>query len=140
MRWGEEIMKKKNHTLRHFTIVAIVGLVVTWVLLVLGTILSGSLNNGKDVVPVSVGWFNEFGTYLAALQSLGNGTIWDFTHVYADIIWYVTVCGTVLAFIIPFIIACAKKRGKYVFVSILNLVFCLIFKSKFIKFNKNMQI
>lgn len=127
-------MKKKNHTLRHFTIVAIVGLVVTWVLLVLGTILSGSLNNGKDVVPVSVGWFNEFGTYLAALQSLGNGTIWDFNHVYADIIWYVTVCGTVLAFIIPFIIACAKKRGKYVFVSVLNLVFCLALAYAFIGF------
>lgn len=127
-------MKKKNHTLRHFTIVTIVGLLVTWVLLVLGTILSGSLNNGKDVVPVSVGWFNEFGTYLAALQSLADGRIWDFTYVYADILWYVTVCGTVLAFIIPFIIACAKKRGKYVFVSILNLVFCCALAYAFVGF------
>ena len=127
-------MKKKNHTLRSFVIVTVVGLIVTWVLLVLGTILSGSLNNGKDVVPVSVGWFNEFGTYLAALLSLGEGTIWDFTHVYGDIIWYVVVVGTVLTFLIPFIIACAKKRGKYVFVSILNLVFCLGLAYAFVGF------
>ncbi len=117
-------MKKKNHTLRHWTIWTITWTVVTWVLILLGTVLSGSLNEGGNVVPKAVNWFNEFGTYGEVFGVLKEGMLWDFTHLYADIIWYVGIVVSGLAFFITFCIACTKKKGKYVFASILNLVLC----------------
>ena len=63
-------MKKKNHTLRHWTIWTITWTVVTWVLILLGTVLSGSLNEGGNVVPKAVNWFNEFGTYVDVFGAL----------------------------------------------------------------------
>ena len=50
--------------------------------------------------------------------------LWDFSHLYADIVWYIGITLTGLAFFITFTIACAKKKAKYIFVSILNLVLC----------------
>ena len=117
-------MKKKNHTLRHWTIWTITWTVVTWVLILLGTVLSGSLNEGGNVVPKAVNWFNEFGTYVDVFGALKEGMLWDFSHLYADIVWYVGITLTGLAFFITFIIACAKKKAKYIFASILNLVLC----------------
>lgn len=117
-------MKKKNHTLRHWTVWTIIWTVVTWVLILLGTVLSGSLNEGGNVVPKAVNWFNEFGTYLDVFGVLQEGMLWDFSHLYADIIWYVGISLTGLAFLITFFIACGKKKAKYIFASILNLVLC----------------
>ena len=117
-------MKKKNHTLRHWTIWTITWTVVTWVLILLGTVLSGSLNEGGNVVPKAVNWFNEFGTYVDVFGALKEGMLWDFSHLYADIVWYIGITLTGLAFFIAFTIACAKKKAKYIFVSILNLVLC----------------
>lgn len=117
-------MKKKNHALRHWVTWTVVWTVITWVLILLGTVLSGSLNEGGNVVPKAVNWFNEFGTYLNVFGVLKESMLWDFTHLYADIVWYVGLCLSVLAFFITFIIACGKKKGKYIFASIFNLVLC----------------
>lgn len=118
-------MKKKNHTLNKFVGFTLCSVILAIVFILLGTILSGSFNEGSYVVPNAVNWFNEFGTYIDAFEPL-KGLIWDFTHPIASIVWYVAFVGTILLFVITFPLACSKKNGKCAFYSFLNLVFCAI--------------
>ena len=119
-------MNKKNHTLRHFIIYTLVTIAVLWGLLIVGTVLYGKFNaEGNAIVPISVGIFNDFGTtYLGALKLVTEASLWNFTHFWASIVWYIFVVLTTLSFFVTFIIGCIKKKGKYIFTSFINLVLC----------------
>ena len=115
-------MERKSHALRNFAITAIVGTVVAFVLVLLGTFLAGSLwENG-----VSIYWVKEAGNFVDALLTIANGGLWSFQYVVASIVWYVSLVFTLVAFLLPLILALTRKKGKYVGVIILNLVLCLV--------------
>ena len=115
-------MEKKNHALRNFAITAIVGTVVALVLVILGTVLAGSLGDNA----IAIHWVKEASDFGAAGLTIANGGLWSFQYLVASIIWYVSVAATVVFFLLPLILALNRKKGKLVGVIVLNLVLCLV--------------
>ena len=115
-------MEKKNHALRNFVITAIVGTVVALVLVILGTVLAGSLGDNA----IAIHWVKEAGNFGEAFGTIANGHLWGFQYVIPSIIWYVSVAATVIFFLLPLILALSRKKGKLVGVIILNFVLCLV--------------
>ncbi len=115
-------MEKKSHALRNFVITAIVGTVVALVLVILGTVLAGSLGDNA----ISIHWVKEAGNFGDVFATIANGGLWSFQYLIPSIIWYVAVVATFIFFLLPLILALSRKKGKLVGVTVLNFVLCLV--------------